>query len=366
MEALKPLERKIKSLVFNLLKLLLVHGQKGLVPIDGNNIEKILFIRPGKLGDMIISLPVFEAIKKYFPHIKISTLATPRGQMIIENDNRFFKKYLFLKSPLKDLKTLREIRKDKYDCVVDMIREDSVTTLIFSQLSALGKPRIGLAKTKFEMYYDYNDPYEPNNSKHMIENSLKILDAFGIDSTKESGYAEMFLTKQELEFAQKNLQVFTNPNNRKIVGYNLSAGAPNRIWAKEKSIELLNKIKKLDTDFAILLITAPNERDRAVYLQNAVQFKVHIIPENLNFSSVAAFVKYLDILISPDTSLVHIARSFRIPVVGLYGSSKKNYMLWHPYGQEIGSVVSDKDDKIFDISVEQVVNTFRNITEQVA
>ncbi len=363
MDALKPLEHKFKAMVFNLFKLFFKRGQNEFSPIDGNKLEKVLFLRPEKLGDMVISFPVFDGLKRHFPHIKIAILGSPRNRAIIENDKRFSQIYMYLKNPIKDFKTLRKMRNEKYDCVVDMIGDDSVTALFLSQLSAPGKPRIGIGKTKHKMYYDYNYLYRTDNKNHIIENTLKILDAFGIDSAKESGYAEPYLSKQEIEFAETTVQSLKKTPDTKIIGYNLSAGAPTRIWAKEKSIELLKQIQEYNNDYRILLFTTPDERERAESLQSAVSSDVHIIPENLNLTSVAALIKYLDVLITPDTSLVHIARSFNVPVIGFYSKFMKNFMLWRPYDQEIGAVVSSNDDNIFDITVKQVMDTFKALVE---
>ena len=266
---------------------------------------------------------------------------------------------MYLKNPFKDFATLRKMRNENYDCVVDMIGDDSVTALFLSQLSAPGKPRIGIGKAKYKIYYDYNYLYRTHNTNHIIENTLKILDAFGIDSSKESGYAEPYLSEQELKFAQETILALKKSEKTKIIGYNLSAGAANRIWAKEKSIELLQSISDLSNDYTILLFTTPDERERALTLQTAVKSNVHIIPDKLNLTSVAAIIKFLDIMITPDTSIVHIARSFDVPVVGLFSKFMKNFMLWRPYDQEIGAVVSANDHNIYDITVKQVFDTFK-------
>ncbi len=95
-----------------------------------------------------------------------------------------------------------------------------------------------------------------------------------------------------------------------------------------------------------------------------MQSQVHIIPENLSLTSVTAIIKQLDLLITPDTSLVHIARSFDLPVVGLFSSFMKNYLLWRPYDQELGSVIAESKDNIFDITVTQVMDVFKSVIEQ--
>ena len=106
MEKLKPVEHKFKDLSFYLLRFLLKKGRKDFKPLDPTKINKILFLRPDKIGDMIISLPVFENLKKEYPHIKLSLCCSPRNYGIVKNDPRFDKIFLYRKNIVKDIATV--------------------------------------------------------------------------------------------------------------------------------------------------------------------------------------------------------------------------------------------------------------------
>ena len=54
----------------------------------------------------------------------------------------------------------------------------------------------------------------------------------------------------------------------------------------------------------------------------------------------------------------------KVQVVGLYSRYMKNFLLWRPYGQETGAVVSGCDDNIFDITVDQVYDTFVELVQK--
>ncbi len=190
MNRLKPLEHWFKAFFFNVFKKLLKKGQADFKPLDGNQIRKVLFLRPEKIGDMVISFPVFDGLKKHFPHIKIAILGSPTNYAIIKDDPRFDTIYIYKKKPVHDIKTLMAMRKGGYDCVVDMIGNDSVTALFLSQLCAPGKPRIGVGKVKYREYYDFNYDHRLGNTGHIIENTLKLLNAFDIDSEQVECYAE--------------------------------------------------------------------------------------------------------------------------------------------------------------------------------
>ena len=358
MGKLKPIEKKFKAFSYRVCRSFFKQGSTDFKTLDGNSLRKVLFLRPEKIGDMVISFPVFDGLRKQYPHIKISILGSPRNFAIIKNDPRFDKIYLYRKSLFPALSVIKEMRKEKYDCVVDMIGDDSVTALFLSQLSAPGKPRIGVGKERFREYYDYNYAYRTNNTAHVIENTLKLLEAFGIDSSRVSGYAPPYVTETEKQFAHDWVTSQKSDGSVRLVGYNLSAGAPSRLWAEDKTERLVQSLLKRYQDMRLVLITIPSERDRGERLVTKFGDRLVLIPDKLSLTKVSAVISELDVLISPDTSLVHIARSFQVPVVGLYSRFMSNFILWRPYGQEDGAVVSNNDDNIFDITPDQVLNTF--------
>lgn len=357
----KDLEHSFKDFFFWATGPLLKRGQSEFRTLDCARLQRVLFLRPEKLGDMIISFPVFDGLKARCPHIKISVLGSPRNAAIINGDPRFDKIFMYTKSA-KDLAEIQRIRNEHFDCVVDMICDDSVTALYLSQYTAPGKPRIGVGKVKFREYYDFNYDHRLNNTGHIVDNTLKLLAAFGIDPATVSGYAEPFLTDADRTLAATFIADSTDGSPAPlVVGYNLSAGAPTRVWALEKSIALVQAILARHPEAHVILMVAPPDRVRAQSVASRFDRRVHIVPDNLSLRQASAIVSKVDLLISPDTSMVHIARAFRVPVVGLYSRHQKNFLLWKPYDQEVGSVVSDNDDSIFDITVERVMEVFEQV-----
>lgn len=359
----KPLEHKFKESMFHLFRIGFRKGQTEFKPLDGNQLKKVLFLRPEKIGDMVISLPVLDGLRSRFPHIIVSILGSPKNYAIIKKDKRFDKVYLYLKKPFKDFFTLREMRKGNYDCVVDMIGNDSVTSLFMTQWAAPGKPRIGIGKHRYREYYDFNYDYRLGNTGHIIDNTLKLLEAFDIDTSKVDGFAPPYVDENELAKANQFYSRECSNSNLKI-GYNISAGSDTRIWAEEKSVDLINNILKSYPGSNLILYCMPNERERAYRLKKLVDQPILIVPDKLNLTEVSAFISKLDIMISPDTSIVHIARAFKIPVVGLYSRYLSNFILWRPYKQEKGAVVSNNDHNIFDITSEQVFKAFNEVVEE--
>ncbi|PWB75877.1 hypothetical protein C3F09_01835 [candidate division GN15 bacterium] len=363
LDKLKPIEHGFKAMVFAMTRLMLKRKSRDFQPLDGRSLTKVLFLRPEKIGDMAISLPVFDGLKKHYPHIKISILGSPKNEALIGHDPRFDRVFMYRKNIWRDIAEVSRIRKERFDCVVDMIGDDSVTALYLSQLCAPGKPRIGVGKVKFREFYDFNYDPRMGNTGHIIQNTLRLLDAFGIDSEKVDRYATPHIPPDALKRAAQFVNgLKAGDAGCPVIGYNLSAGSKTRLWAMENARVLLNRIHEYCPKCRILLISVKADRERSETLASQVPGAAQV-PPSLSLIEASAMLSQLDLLISPDTSLVHIARSFHVPVVGLYSRFMKNFLLWRPFGQEIGAVVSGNDDNIHDITVDQVYDAFVKLME---
>ncbi|MDZ4723064.1 MAG: glycosyltransferase family 9 protein [candidate division Zixibacteria bacterium] len=363
---LKPIELGFKQVAFAFVAPFLRRNRNSFKVIDGNEITKVLVLRPEKLGDTMVTLPLIDALKRAFPHWKLSILSSPRSLTLVRHDPRFDKVFLYRKNLLKDIRQIRAMRKEKFECIIDMICGDSVTTVCLSHFIAGGSPRIGQQKNEFAKYYDFSN-YFPMNARmeHIIDIGLGMLGAFGRKKSEQDGYARLFIGEKSLATAKSFIDsIPTSRSKGRKIGYNLSAGAASRIWSDDKSKELMHRLHADNPEAQIVLIAVSSDRDRANQLMSGSGNYISLVPENLSFGDASAIVASLDLLISPDTSLIHVARSFKIPVVGFYPKDIKNEMMWHPYGMKEGAVFSNNRENIFDLSVDTVYETYQRVSGQ--
>ncbi len=357
-EFLKPVEHAYKHLLFRSLEPFLKTGEGSEAPIDTHALKRILFLRPERLGDLLISLPVFDALRIHFPGIKIGLVVSPKNIALVKDDPRIDKLYLYRKGLLKNVRLSREIREDNYDAVVDMICDDSVTALLMSQISAPGKPRIGVWKRLHRKYYDRSFGYRGefiDGSSHVIPNTMQILKAFGIDSLQESPFSVPFINAKTSETAAHfwNHAYGTNTNSHEVIGFNLSAGASIRLWPTASYLKLIDMLKSHGRD-KFLLFAVGADRDRAEEIRAQHPDKVRVIPTGESIIFATALLRRLSLLVSPDTSMIHIARAAQIPVIGLYNDAPKNVAMWHPYLQRDNALISNSPSSIDSIRPEEV------------
>ena len=168
MSVLKPIELLIKKVTLLFLNVFRRKGLLTSISIDKDLTYKILFIRPEKIGDIFVTFPVFDILLKQFPNVKISVLGSHDCKPI------FYKIYYYQKNVLLDFRELKKIRNERYDCVVDLVGCDSVTSLLLTTLGVPKKPRIAIGKDRFSQYYDINFDLRYNNTGHVITNILKL------------------------------------------------------------------------------------------------------------------------------------------------------------------------------------------------
>jgi ADP-heptose:LPS heptosyltransferase len=353
----KKIEHLFKKILNLPFILFLKKGNPARIPVNPDKVRSILILRPDKLGDMIATIPVIHALKEKFPYLQVDVLASPRNVSIIENDPLVDQIHLYSKNIFSDWPVMMQLRKKGFDVVYDPICHDSITGLLLTKIIGRHSVRAAARKLKLRDYYDYCEPYLTDGDDHNIDNGLLIFNALGISPESVDPFHSVHLPDDSKTVAERFYQSLPT-GGRFRVGLNISAGSATRTLPVDKYISIANAINAGHPEFEFAVICVMEQRKEAERLVSGIKAKGHLVPENLSLLDVSAIVSRLDMLISPDTSLVHIARLMKIPVVGLYSGHERNFRFWRPYRQKHGAVVAKSIYDIHDIEPSQVVSEF--------
>ena len=361
-KAVKKGEYLLKWFLRSLFRLFFKKGDRSRCPVDPDSVESVLILRPDKLGDMIATIPAIHALKKRFPHLRVEVLASPRNKELIERDPDVDAVHIYRKNLRYDLPLVLRLRKRDFGVIYDPISLDSVTGLLLSKFIGKGAVRAASRKQKLLTYYDYGEPCDPDGHDHNYDNGLLIFNVFGIDPREVDPFLPVFVPEDSCAKADRFYVDFPREGYL-LIGVNISAGSPTRSLPVSKYQAVLQAIGRERPSARFLIICTMNDRERGQQLVADHNGQACLIPESLSLLDVSAILRGVDVLISPDTSIVHIARLMRIPVVGLYSGAMRNYYYWRPYRQERGSVVAKSIGNIHDIEPGQVVEEFRALME---
>lgn len=357
MEFLKPAELALRRFVLRILGVFVKRGRP-LPPTADISTMKFLFVRQDRIGDVLVSTPLLHALKARYPLATIDFLLSTNNHFVLQNEPLVRKRWVYEKTFLSALTILRELRREQYDFVIDLMDNPSATSTIFCALAG-GRWNVGLSKQN-AYSYDIVVPLLSRKEKHIVDRLAMLLTVFRINPeelTLNIRYSVMEESKSAADrtFAQKGL------DNRSVIGINISPGSGTRFWSTRNYQELIRWLRSEYPHRPILLLYQPS--DRVVAEAIARPFPdLYVSPETRTFDHFAALVQRLWLLITPDTSAVHLAAAFSVPAVVLFVQSDKELRVWEPYGTLSRSVITDVDD-LQTIPVAEVTGAVKSLVD---
>ena len=324
---------------------------------DYSHMKKVLIIRLGKIGDIVVTSFVFEIIKTNYPQIDIYLLTSKSNKGVFEFNPRL-KKVFYSKNNVTLFWNLLKLRFFNFDLLLDFNDNQSTTSsIIFRFLKAKFKAAYNFKKYKNIIDIKIN-PLRKNES-HIIERTKDFLLQMGIPIDNYKVKPFFYLNPSVYSEIKKE-----KGENEIIVAINLSAGAKIRYWEKDKWVKLIKLILKEYPAFKLLLLsTAKDESLRNEIHSNFILTRYPAI-KNLTIQHFANYIQISDILITPDTSAVHIASALGIPTIAMYPNYDSNFVSWQPYKIPYRSIKSNTES-VKQISVKEVFGAFQSLVKEI-
>lgn len=317
--------------------------------MDFLNPKTILVVQIGKIGDMILTTPLFTELKKLFPEAALKVLATNTNKDIPLNHSAVDEVKIFRKNFLLNI-LLPDHALRKIDLWID-------TKDCFSRTSAM------LEKTSYPVHslgFNFKNKIfgvalnEYVNGFHAVDINLSPLNYLKSEKI-EAKIKPSFNIPVEVE--RKFNNYFQDKLNILI---NISAGNAGRYLENEKWISIINNINSIKFS-SISLIGLKKDKKIIDDIINNLNYDNAKYIETGNILEVAEIVRRNDIVITPDTSIVHLCSAFNTPVVGLYPNVEWNLKKFGPLSDQNEMIISKDENSIKDIKASEVVKSIRGL-----
>lgn len=295
-----------------------------------SKINSIIFLRyDGKIGDMVITTFMFREIKKKYPNIKIGVLGKGGALDIIKYNKDIDKIYKYEKGSEKIIAS--QIAKDKYDVLIDFSEVLRVNQMKLINLCKV-KINIGLNKENWNIF---DISYRKSKGKHISNLYEKILRVLSINNPDLRYYIII-----PPEINKKIESLIKNDTN--IIVINPYAASKHRSLNKEKVIEICKKINK-ENKYNIYIIGEKSKENEINEIIKSLKGRVKYV-KLTGILEVSSLIKKSSFVISPDTSIIHIAAAFKKPLLGIYRQDTDdcNSKVWAPNYKE-GKQIFSKD-----------------------
>ncbi|MBK8554008.1 MAG: glycosyltransferase family 9 protein [Ignavibacteria bacterium] len=290
--------------------------------------DRILLIQTAFLGDVILTLPLLEVLKKNYPDSKIDFLCIPQTSGLLKNNPHVNEVIIYDKkrSGVKEfLKLLKILSSNRYDLIISPHR--SFRSALISKFS-FAKKTISFDTSSMNFMYDVRVKYI--NDLHEIQRNLKLLEPLGIIEDKIIK-PELFTGKEEKELINKYLSACNIHSDEKFICI-----APGSVWytkrfPKEKFVRVCDLLK--NTNMKIILIGGESDREITDYI-TAHSANKNIMNSAGKFPILesAELIRRSSILITNDSAPLHIANSTGTKVIAIFGATVPAFG-FYPYGK---------------------------------
>ena len=295
--------------------------------------QKILIINYQGIGNTVLMMPFFLAIKKsnLFNQIDMSIKSHSLNQLT--NNHEIFDNYIYYKkhnnflkvsSLINRIKLFLKIRKTHYDLILNMDQTHTLLSMIFVKYLK-GSRKIGInSRTNFLNVYDNFVSYE---SRTQSESSLYYDVASQINIEIPALILPLFKTnriKEKCDFKSESSEstktIIIHPGCGEVLSF--------KKWPAQNFNQLIKEI--LSFGYFVKILGGPEEIELSkVILRNIDSEKCINLVGKTNITEIIDILANANLLISNDSGVMHLGASMDIPVIAIFGptSTIKNYPL---------------------------------------
>ncbi len=303
-------------------------------------VNKILVAKLRHHGDVLLSAPLFLALKNHFPKAHIDayiykeTLPMLEGHRSISNYilyDRKISKNSFISKIKQEFKLLRRVKKAKYDLVINLTEGDRGALAAFVSKA---KYRIGFDPEK-SGFFGKKKVYTHTTRichgfRHTVERHLDILRCLKLPINEEDKTLEFVIPnnayqsmKSKLEEAQINLKTFAlvHPVSRWLF----------KCYDERKMAQAICYLQDQGLDIVFTGSNDPLEIAMNQRIKEKLSDRTNVLDlsGSISLKELGALIDLSQILLCVDSVPLHIASALKATVVALFGpSSEKTWAPW--------------------------------------
>jgi len=335
---------------------------------------KVLVTRTDRIGDLLVSTPVFELIKKKYPqsHLAVCIFSEHRelvsGNPFVDEVILYEKKGA-QKDWLGQWLFAREIRSKNFDLVIHLHATNRMH--IMSWLAGI-PARIGYNR-RAAWALTQVFPYDKKEGlKHETDYLFSLICASGLSAQPTELVLPYVPVTQGNRLSASNLlQHFGVANDEPIAVIHPSASDVSKMWPAEKFSEFLKQY--VSEKVRWIAVGDAKAAEQTVDISKLSGLPVLDLCGRLSLGMLAALFEKAKLVLSNDSGPAHIAAAVGAPTVSIFGRWQPgmNAERWKPNGKKAVVITPSiesipAEERAFTyvdlISVEQVLDAAKKVS----
>lgn len=297
--------------------------------LDPATLRRVLVIRPRFVGDLCLTLPVLDELRRQAPGAAIDYLAEDTCAPLLAGDPRLARVVSARRgaSPVETARLLGELARAGYDLVLDLFCNPR-TALWTAATGA--RDRVGYAGKGWRSAV-YNR-FPRHEGKSAVRFHLASIAALGWP-TDGAAVPSLPIPEPEARRARAGLARFgvaSAADTGPLVAVHPGARWPTRRWPPERYAALLRRLVRGRAQVRALVLAGPGEEAEAGRIVEAVADPRCRAVTGLGLRELAAVLAGCAAFVGPDSGPLHVAVAAGTPTVGIFGRNEPERFFPYP------------------------------------
>lgn len=290
------------------------------------SIRKLLIIKLAAMGDTVLLIPVLRSLRRAYPDIQLDWLASPINQALASTVPYVNRLHIWSnKINTGTLASFRHLKNESYDVVIDFEQWARGTALLSF---FLGIPiRVGFDTPGQHRSALYTETYLKKFDRHEIEDFFVL--ASNVFNLEKDTRLELWETEPGKREYVHVLERYRVPSSKRKILIHPGCGSDGRPreWPLENYAVLSHwLVRKYEAN--LFFTSGPEETNKTSALNRLIHGGGIDLGGGISWQGLVSLVAGMDLVISGNTGVMHIAAALGKPQVALHGPT--NPVLWGP------------------------------------
>jgi heptosyltransferase III len=280
---------------------------------------KILITRTDKLGDLVLSIPVFEYLRGAIPELEIHALVAPISVPLLENNPHLAGIWTWDEADSQDtlLRLENRLRGEGFDAAIMLQYRRELAQLL--RRAGIGR-RHGPWSRLSSWFLLNKGTWQgrSHSNLHEMEQNLHLARHFlgrraqGVDFPQPT----LYLTEGQRDVGSEFRSDFVVGSD-KVVFVHPGSGGSALDWAPSRFAVVANTLASMD-GFRVFITGAAGDASRVTQVSAGLDQDVAVLLDRYNLRDFLGVLSAGDYFVGPSTGPLHLAAALGLGTVGLY------------------------------------------------
>lgn len=294
----------------------------------------LLITRHDKIGDFVVTLPLFKAIKEQYPKTKLTALVSKVNFEFAQEIDFIDDVILFDKNDLS--KTQKEIKSKKFDASISAYIDITLGKILFkSRIKKRVAPATKIAQLFFnKRVKQKRSKVEKTEWQYNLDLAKKLFPDIKLDFTRP--LLDMNVIKE-----------------KRVVFHAGFGGSSDGNLTLDDYINLARSIK--DSDYEIAFSFGPDDEKSKEYINKNIDFEATIFDSKISLYEFTKYIASSYLFVSTSTGPMHLAGATNTKTLSFFGDSL------FASAKRWGTISDEKNQNNFTVPKDYTVEVYKKI-----